>query len=52
MQNVTIIFVMPVRLSVRMEQIGSHWTDSDEILYLCIFRNPVEKIRFINMGQE
>ena len=23
----TITFVMPVRLSVRIEQLGSHWTD-------------------------
>ena len=27
-----------VRLSVRMEQLGSYWTDFLEILYLSIFR--------------
>jgi hypothetical protein len=30
-----------VRGSVRMEQLGSHWTDFYEIWYLCIFRNSV-----------
>jgi len=29
----------------RMEQLGSHWTDFYEILYLSIFRNSVEKNR-------
>jgi hypothetical protein len=33
-----------VRLSSRMEQLGSHWTDSDEILYSRLFE-PVEKIQ-------
>jgi hypothetical protein len=32
-------------LSVRMEQLGSHWTDFHEILYLSIFRKSVKKIR-------
>jgi len=36
---------MYVRLSVRMKQLGSHWTDFHEILYLIIFRKSVEKIR-------
>ena len=31
--------------SVRMEQLGCHWTDFHENLYLCIFRNSVEKYR-------
>jgi hypothetical protein len=31
--------------SVRMEQRGSHWTDFDEILYLCFLRKSVEKIQ-------
>ena len=34
-----------VRLSVRMEQLGSHRTDFHEILYLRIFRKSVEKIK-------
>jgi hypothetical protein len=38
---------LSVLLSVRMEQLGSHWTDFDEILYLIFFRNSVKKIRFI-----
>ena len=37
----TISFVM----SVRMEKLGSQWTDFHEILYLIIFRNAVEKIQ-------
>ena len=34
-----------VRLSVRIEQLGTRWTDFDEILYLCIYRKCVEKIQ-------
>jgi len=30
-RKATISFVMSVRLSVRMEQLGSHWTDFHEI---------------------
>jgi len=37
--------VMSVRPSVRMEQLGSHWTNFHEILYLSIFRNSVMKIQ-------
>jgi len=33
------------RLSVRMEQLGSHWTDFHEILYLTVFRKSVDKIQ-------
>jgi hypothetical protein len=36
---------MPVSPSVRMEQLGSLWTDFDEILHLNIFRKTVEKIK-------
>ena len=31
--------------SVRMEQLGSQWTDFDEIWYLRFFRKSVEKIQ-------
>ena len=34
-----------VRLSVHMEQLGSHWADFHEIWYLKIFRKSVEKIQ-------
>jgi len=34
-----------VRPSVRMEQLGSHWTDFLTIWYLGIFRKSVEKIQ-------
>jgi hypothetical protein len=30
-------FVTPVRLSVRMERLGSHWTDFHEIWYFEFF---------------
>jgi len=47
----TISFVNPVspsvcpsvRQSVRMEQLGSHWTEFHEILHLRICRNSVER---------
>jgi hypothetical protein len=34
-----------VCLSVRMEQLGFHWTDFDKICYLRVFRKSVEKIQ-------
>jgi len=34
---------MSVRLSVRMEQLGSHLTYFHEILYFSIFRKSVDK---------
>jgi hypothetical protein len=34
-----------VRLSVRMEERVSHWTDLHEIWYLSSFRKSVEKIQ-------
>jgi hypothetical protein len=36
---------MSVHLSIRMEQLGSHWTDFHEIWYLSILRKCVEKIQ-------
>jgi hypothetical protein len=47
MWKVTISFVMSVCPSVRMEQLDSHWTDFQEIWYLCIFRKPVKKIQVL-----
>jgi hypothetical protein len=43
-QNVKYSFVMSVCLSpsVRMEQLGSHWTDFHEIWYLSIFLKSVQ----------
>jgi hypothetical protein len=44
LRKATISFVMSLRLSVRMEQLGSHWTDFDETLYLnCFEKKRVEK---------
>jgi hypothetical protein len=42
----TIKFIMSVRLSVRMEHLGSLWIDFYEIWYLCIFQTYIEKIQF------
>ena len=36
---------LSLRPFVRMEQLGSHWTDFHEILYLSIFRKSVEEIQ-------
>jgi hypothetical protein len=44
LREATISFVMSVCPSVRMEQLGSHWTVFHEIWYLSIFRKYVEKI--------
>jgi hypothetical protein len=37
LRKAIISYVMAVRLSVGMEQLGSHWTDFHEISYLRIF---------------
>jgi hypothetical protein len=36
-----------VRPSLRAEELGSHWMDFHEILYLRIFRKSVEKIQVL-----
>jgi hypothetical protein len=36
---------MFVRPSVRVEQLGSHWTGLDETWYLRLFRKSAEKIQ-------
>jgi hypothetical protein len=46
LRKATLSFIY-VRLSVRMEQLDSHWTDFQEILYLVIFRKSVTKIRVL-----
>jgi len=48
----SISFVMSVRLPGRTEQLGSHWTDFHEILYLKIFRNPGKKIQVSLKSEE
>jgi hypothetical protein len=45
LRKATISFVMSVRPSVRMKQLGSHWTDFNEIWNLKIFRKSVQKIQ-------
>jgi hypothetical protein len=36
---------MSVRLFVRVEQLGSHWTDFHQILYLSVSLKSVKKIQ-------
>jgi hypothetical protein len=38
------LLCLPIRLSVRMEQLGFYWTDFYEIWYLRIFRKSLEKL--------
>jgi len=38
---------MSLRLSFRMEQLGSYWTDFHEILHCGIFLKSVEKIQVL-----
>ena len=45
LRKATISSVMSVCPSVRMEQLGSHWTDFHEICYLSIFLNSVDEIK-------
>jgi hypothetical protein len=35
-----------------MEQLGSHWTDFHEILYLSIFRKSVERVKILLKSDE
>jgi hypothetical protein len=44
---VTISYVMFVRLSVHVEQLGFHWMDFNEIWYLSVFRKHVEKMQVL-----
>jgi hypothetical protein len=52
LRKATISFVMSVRLSVRMEQLGSNWTDFHDTSYLSAFRKSVLKQRFTKIGQK
>jgi len=45
LQESTIKFVMSACLCVYMEQLGSHWTDSHEILFLSFVSKSVEEIQ-------
>jgi len=45
LRKATISFVMSVRQFVRMEHLGSHYTDFYEIRYLSVRRKSVEKIQ-------
>ena len=44
LRKATISFVMSVCPSVRVEQLGSHWTEFHEIIYLSIFWKSAEEI--------
>jgi len=45
LRKATISFVMSVCPSVRMEQLGSRWTDFHKICYLNLFGKFVEKVK-------
>jgi hypothetical protein len=45
LRKATISFIVSVRPSVRIEQLGSHWRDFLQIWYLSIFRKSAEKIQ-------
>ena len=45
LRKATISFIMSVCLSVRMEQLGFHWTDCHEIWYFSILWKSVEKFQ-------
>jgi hypothetical protein len=45
LRKASVSFVMPVRPSVRTEQLGPQWTDVHEIRCLRIFRRSVDKIK-------
>ena len=49
LRKVTITFVMFVSLSVRMEQLGSHWTNFYEILFVSISKIRWENPSFIEI---
>jgi hypothetical protein len=46
LEKSAITFVMSVRPSVRVEHLGSHRTNFDELWYLRLFRKCVKKIQF------
>jgi hypothetical protein len=50
-QNFEKLLLASSRLSVHMEQLGSHLTDFYEIWYLCIFRKSREISRFLKIWQ-
>jgi len=47
LRKATISFVMSVRPFVRMEQLGSHWTDFHEI-YMSIFRKMFNLYEYLS----
>jgi hypothetical protein len=48
LRKATIKFVMSVCPSVLTEQLGSHWTDFHEILYLNIFVKYIEEFQVLS----
>jgi hypothetical protein len=46
LRDATVGHVFSICRSLRMEQLGSHWTDFHEIWYLHFFRRFVEKLNF------
>jgi hypothetical protein len=46
LRHVYVSVCLSVRLSVHMENLVYHWTDCHDVLYLRIFKESVEKIKF------
>jgi len=52
-RKATVSFIVSVRLILRMEQLGYHWTDFHENGYLRIFPKICrENSNFIKIGEE
>ena len=45
LRKASISFFMFIRLSARMEQLGSNWTGFREVSYIIIWRKSVEKVQ-------
>jgi len=51
LRNATLSFVS-VSPPVRMKQLGSRWTDFNEIWHLSNFRKTIEKIQILLMSEK
>jgi hypothetical protein len=52
LRKATVSFVMSVRPSVLVGQLGSHWTDFHEFNISVFFENLSRKFKFFKIGEE
>jgi hypothetical protein len=52
LRKASIRFIMSGRLFVRMEKLGTHWTDFHETWYLRVFRKSIEIIQVSSKSEE